>query len=74
MSVKITTHTQVTVSERRRMPRGLNERAYMVNRPKYKFGHAPGWLLPNSVRQLMSTCTATIWGACGRMADMPEYG
>lgn len=32
---RVTTHLQVTESERRQMPRGLSERAYYKNRPSY---------------------------------------
>ena len=32
---KIRTHYQVSVTERRRMPRGITERAHYENRPQY---------------------------------------
>ena len=68
------THLQVTVSERREMPRGINERAYHRNRPKYKF-EVPQWLLPKNGVHIFNTITASIVrGICGRMADMPDYG
>lgn len=70
---KVRFGTQVSVSERRRMPRGLTERAYNRNRPKYKF-NVPDWLLPKNGYDIFSTISASIvWGICGRMADMPEY-
>lgn len=71
---KVRTHRQGSVSERRRMPRGLTERAYRRNRPKYKFT-VPEWLLPKNGVHVFNTLTASIvWGICGKMADMPEYG
>lgn len=93
---KVRTHTQVTVSERRRMPQGLNERHRKnpelrpswtqrrsgantrenveARHPKFKF-NVPDWLLPKNGVHIFNTITASIvWGICGRMADMPEYG
>ena len=66
-------HLQGSVTDRRRMPRGLTERAYFRNRPKYKF-NVPEWILPKNGVHVFNTLTASIvWGICGRMADMPEY-
>lgn len=69
------THLQGTVVDRRRMTsRGLTERAYKRNRPKYRF-HVPDWMMPKNGFHVFSTVSASIvWGICGRMADMPEYG
>lgn len=69
------THAQITVSERRKLPRGRTElvNVYRVKRPKYKF-NVPGWMLPKNGVHIFSTLTASIvWGICGRMADVPEY-
>lgn len=91
MTVKITTHYQVTVSERREMGRGLSERNYGENRagycqrrtwsnttadkearmPRFSFV-GPDWLMPKRLARLMATCTFTIWGTAGRMADVAE--
>ena len=54
------------------MPRGLNERAYKVNRPQYRF-HVPQWLLPTALPALVTITQSIVWGICGRMADLPEY-
>lgn len=92
-TIKITTHYQVSLTERERMPRGLDEHSYK-HRPDYmqkrtwsqtngqkdaRFGKmrangtVPGWLMPKSLSGMIATATATIWGYCGAMSDMPEY-
>lgn len=70
--LKIRTHLQVSVSERRLMPRGLTERAYNVNRPKFEFGATPPWLLPVGLPTMTTITQSIVWGIFGRMADMPE--
>jgi hypothetical protein len=41
---------------------------------KFKF-NVPQWLLPKNGVHVFNTITASIvWGLCGRMADVPEYG
>jgi hypothetical protein len=86
---RVRTHEQVSVSERRRMPRGLDERsnryrpAYVAKRSwtnrkderysKFKF-RAPEWLMPrNGVHAFHTWSASIVWGICGKMADVPEY-
>ena len=72
---KVRTHQQITVSERRCLPRGHTElvNVYRVKRSRYKF-NVPEWMLPKNGVHVFNTITASIvWGICGRMADMPDY-
>lgn len=71
---KVRIHEQVSVTKRRKMPRGLTERAYFRNRPRWTTYGLPDWLLQKNGIDVWATITASIvFGICGRMADVPEY-
>jgi hypothetical protein len=73
---RVVRHEQLSVSERRRLPRGHTElvNVYRVKKSRYTF-NVPQWLLPKNGVHIWNTISASIvWGICGQMADMPDYG